>query len=243
MTQQATTRKLELPLSALDDWDLLQAAFEAMIEAIGTRPGFNVNAILEKEFPAKQSKRAQKSRIKRLLSQRNEWAFNRPPMAEITPTEILEDALRRVTNELRLDPTKTIRALLRAYPEATMPPETPESPYRRRFTWTAHFYRDFFEFLAEKKIAGEILITPHSSEGPEQRLKPGEARALQALREASPQGLTVKELGPLTRKDAVSDDAPVGSLAPWLNRLKAKGLVQNKGKRPQKWFFVKNYEC
>lgn len=265
-------QKLDLPLAGLDDWDLLQAVFEGKITEISPHPGFNGPAILEQEFPALQSKNAQVVRLTRMLSQRNEWGYGRGPLDDGVPSEILEDALKRIQNETRLGQTKTIRALLQAYPETTMPPETPESPERQRFTWTALFYRDFFEFLAEKKIAGEGLLDATLSggtkpkpqpndtkilrplkegmplstadlEGPEQPLQPGAVRTLQALKEASPQGLTIKELGPLTRKDAVADDSPPGSLAPWLKQLKAKGLVQSQGKKTKKWFFVKDCEC
>lgn len=73
-------------------------------------------------------------------------------------------------------------------------------------------------------------------------LQPGELRTLKALKAVSPNGLTVKELAPLTKKDDLAEETPRGSLDAWLSNLKAHGLVRANSERPKKWFFVKDYE-
>jgi hypothetical protein len=73
-------------------------------------------------------------------------------------------------------------------------------------------------------------------------LQPGEIRTLEALRQVSPHGLTVKQLAPLTKKDALADDTPRGSLDAWLHNLKEQGLARSDTDRPKKWFFVKDCE-
>jgi hypothetical protein len=71
-------------------------------------------------------------------------------------------------------------------------------------------------------------------------LQPGETRTLNALKKVFPEGLMVSEIAPLTKKDALSEETPVGSLYPWLKSLEAKGLVRSDGQKPKKWFFVKD---
>ncbi|MFX8988193.1 hypothetical protein ABTN23_19130, partial [Acinetobacter baumannii] len=91
----------------LDDWDLLQAVFEWKLEKMGLVPGFQVMLHLSQVFPVGQSKEAQKTRLKRLLSQRNEWASVTSEIETPVPQAILEDALRRLNQERLLSQLKT----------------------------------------------------------------------------------------------------------------------------------------
>lgn len=234
------TRKLDLPLARLDDWDLLQAAFEASFEEIGPQPGFDIEAILEKEFPQNRPKQKQEARLKIMLSQRNEWGYTREPHKEVTPTDILADALSRILNESRLSQRKTVRQLISPYLDTRMAPVSQGSPLSPRCPWTKYFRRDFWDYLSEEKINGAQWLTP--SKEIQIRLQPGEQRTLEALKHIAPEGLTVEELGPLTRKDALSEDTPRNSLDAWLKGLKDKELATFNSQRPKKWFFVKDYE-
>lgn len=234
-------RKLDLPLSKLDDWDLLQAAFEAMIEEAGAHPSIDVARILETEFPQTQSKPAQEAKLKRMLSQRNEWGHTKHPLQQATPAETLADALHRILNETRLSQCKTIRQLLSPYLDTSEPISPDNSPITRRCPWTGHFRRDFWEYLAQEKINGAAWLTTNQ-EVKKRSLQPGELRTLNALKQINPEGATVRELAPLTRKDACSEETPRGSIDAWLKQLETEGLIKANQKRPKQWFFVKDYE-
>ena len=95
-----------------------------------------------------------------------------------------------------------------------------------------------------RKLLGENRLKqlePPLTQITENRLEPGERRTLQALQQA-PQGLTVKQLGPLTKKDAMAEETPRTSLDVWLKRLEKKGLIYSQGKRPKTWMFQKDHE-
>ncbi len=74
-------------------------------------------------------------------------------------------------------------------------------------------------------------------------LNPGENRTLEALRKVYPEGFTVHELSPRTKKDDLAEETPSGSLGAWLKSLERKGLVRANTERPKKWFFVKDYKA
>lgn len=240
MSIETQTRKLDLPLAKLDDWDLLQAAFEASVEEIGSRPGFDIEAILEKEFPHNQPKLSQENRIKVMLSQKNEWSSMTAPYKVETPTEILADALNRILNESRLSQRKTIRQLIRSYLDTRIDPHSEARPASPRCPWTQYFRRDFWNYLAEAKMKGAQWLNPSTET--QIRLEPGPLRTLMALKQAVPDGLTSKELGPLTLKDALSDDTAQGSIGIWVKILERHGLIQANDERPKRWFYVKEYE-
>lgn len=87
------------------------------------------------------------------------------------------------------------------------------------------------------------LLRLQQTENPSKKPLPyGETRTLNVLKQVHPYGLTVIELAPLTRKDALSEETPRSSLDVWLNSLKKKGLVCSDNGRPKKWFYVKNDE-
>ncbi len=231
-------KKLDRALADMDDWDLLQATFEGMLEEVGFHPGVDIALTLEKEFPDNQSKRQQEIRLKRMLSQRNEWGYAKRSVSNAgTPPEILREALQRILNEMRLSQQKTVRQLLRPFLDTSIKPATAGSLFQERCAWTQHFRRDFWEFLASQKIDG-IDWFPALSRG----LQPGELRVLEALQRAYPEGLTVPELAPMTRKDALSEDTPRGSLDVWIKGLKAKSLIRSAGSRPKRWYWVKDDE-
>jgi hypothetical protein len=240
MSVVTKTRKLDLPIGMLDDWDLLQAAFEGMLAEIGSQPGFDIEAILQKEFPHNQSKSNQVARLKVMLSQRNEWGYMREPLIEVTPVDILADALKRIMNESRLSQRKTVRQLLTPYLDTRIDP-LQKAPLSPRCPWTKHFLRDFWSYLAEEKITGaQWLNSPIEIKN---CLQPGPLRILQVLKAEAPDGFTVKELSPLTPKDALSDDGtPGGSVGNYVKVLERLGLIRANSERPKKWFFVKDYE-
>jgi hypothetical protein len=166
-----------------------------------------------------------------MLSQRNLWDASRPEHQEVTPTPVLEKALASIQNDQHLLGTRSVKDLLTPYAETVTPIGTglvkPQYPF---------FYRDFWEFLATKKMNQECLLTPPKASPP---LTPGEKRTLAALKNAFPNGLTIKELSLLTRKDELAELTPEGSLGAWLNSLKEKQLVRSEATRPLTWFFVK----
>lgn len=231
-------KKLDLSLADMDDWDLLQATFEGMLEEVGFHLGVDIALTLEKEFPQDQSKQQQQARLKRMLSQRNEWGYAKRSVSNaVTPPEILSEALQRILNEMRLSQQKTVRQLLSPFLNTSIKPATAGGLFQERCAWTRYFRRDFWEFLASQKIEG-IDWFPVSG----RRLQPGEIRVLEALQRAYPEGLTVPELAPLTRKDALSEDTPRGSIDAWIKGLKAKSLIRSAGSQPKIWYSIKNDE-
>lgn len=89
-----------------------------------------------------------------------------------------------------------------------------------------------------RAISTQALLNPNEPSGHTRPLEPGEKRTLDALRHAHPEGLTVAQLAPLTKKDPLAEETPRGSLDPWLNKLEKRGLVRADGKRPKRWFFA-----
>ena len=185
----ASLRKLDLPIGRLDDWDLLQAAFEGYMEEVQSLPTVDASQILNKEFPSTQNKSAQVQRLKQMLSQRNEWAYSKTSPLYETPQQVLADALTCIQNEKRLSQKKTVRQLLGPYLETSK--EVPNARHFQRLPWTQRFRRDFWEYIAALKIKGTDFF-PAEAVSKVSPLAPGEQRTLDALKQAAPQGKSVR---------------------------------------------------
>jgi DNA-binding transcriptional ArsR family regulator len=147
---------------------------------------------------------------------------------------VLKDALKRIQVERTLSQKKTVRELL--LPLIDLTELTSKKHLIKRYPY---FCRDFWTYLKRIKCQQGELLAPIQDD---LRLQPGEERTLNALKKVSPNGLTIDELGPLTKKDAVSDETAPGSLSPWLSRLKKLKLVRcEKDGRANRWYFVKDF--
>ncbi|MBY0404302.1 MAG: hypothetical protein K2X66_10425 [Cyanobacteria bacterium] len=237
--------KIDVPLVQLDDWDLLEAAFYGMLESVGSKSlrslcPFDFNGTFNEEFPENQTKNQQKARLKLMMSQRNIWGYDKVSLEESTPIKVLEDLLKRIQNEVHLSETTTLREILNPYREKCLPKSPKEFRFKKA-PWTPYLHRDFLEFIFEKVIQKQTLLTLALSSEKiiPTRLTPGEQSILNALKKDFPKGLTVRELASLTKKDEDSEETPRGSLDVWIRNLSKKGMITDKKtKRPKTWFYV-----
>jgi hypothetical protein len=96
--------------------------------------------------------------------------------------------------------------------------------------------------ITEQKEKSLYFSATQSSQQNKVIISPGAIRALKVLK-MHPNGLTVKELLPLTKQDALSEETPRGSMDAWVLELKKGGhAIHEQKSKNKKWFFVKDYE-
>lgn len=236
--------KLDQAISKLDDWDLLQAVFEAVLEANDSLPGVSAQTLLADAFPMHLGKPGQIQRLNAMMSQRNAWAFGRKESTHPVPKNILSQALLQIQNEARLKQDRTVRELLKPYQTALRSGDS-QVFMRRREPWAEFFQCDFLDYLLDQKMQGYCLLLVESEQAEltaDLRPAPGALRVLEVLKQRTPGGLTVKQLAPLVKKDALSLDVPESSVSVWLSQLNKLGVVSSQGSRPKTWFFVTDYK-